>query len=59
MEVYLKAEIHFPITKYPYGFSDHLFFFLLFPNSSQYEATSLVINRYRTPRLTNISAAIF
>ena len=61
-KVYPKDEIYFPTTKYSHGFSDHLlqlFYTISSPNGSQYLAISVAINRYRTPRLTKISAAIF
>ena len=57
-----KDEIYFPTIKYPYRFSYHLlhlFFIISFPNCSQYLANSVVINRYRTPRLTNFRQLFF
>ena len=62
IKFYLKDEVYFLTTKYPYGFSDHLFhlfFTISFPNCSQYLATSVVINRYRTHRLTKFRQPFF
>ena len=57
--------IYFANTKYCYGFPDHLFHlfftisFAIFHHDSEYPTATVVINRYRTPRLTKIPAAMF
>ena len=59
---YLKDEVYFPTSKYPYGFSDHLwhlFFTITFPNCSHYLATSFVTNRYRIYRFTKFWQLFF
>ena len=59
-----RLQTCFPATKYSYGFSDHLlhFFFIVsfvtFYDGSQYLATTVVVNRYCTPRFTNVLTAI-
>ena len=60
-----RLQTYFQTTKYPYGFSDHIFHlfftisFAIFHHGSRYLATTVVINGYGTLHLTKISAAIF
>ena len=57
-----RQPIYFPTTNYGYRFSDYLFhlFFTfslaIFHHDSQYLATTVMINRYRTLRVNKISS---